>query len=59
MTKVLVIIWSGASGKGLTRDKEKEFDTRAEAIAWLKSNMPARHYPIFRQGRYYSAIKVG
>lgn len=54
-----VIIWSGASGKSLSKAKEGKFDTKREAIAFLKANMPARHYPIFKQGQYYSAIQVG
>jgi len=51
-----VIIWSGASGKSLSKAKEGTFNTKREALAFLKGNMPARHFPIFKQGHYYSAV---
>jgi len=54
-----VIIWSGASGKSLSKLKEANNLTKREALAFLKGNMPARHYPIFRDGQYYSAVYVG
>ena len=54
-----VIIWSGATGKGLVKAKEEKFNTRGEAFTFLRANMPNRHYPIYRGDHYYSAIHVG